>query len=83
MDVDQDVIKLTTGTAITTCHNSLNQFNNTKEEEENDKLIIIDNASSESSSSDESVEVINQYKLNDIRPIIGHYSKCSYILKYI
>jgi len=74
MDVDQDVIKLTTGTAITTCHNSLNQCNNTKEEEENDKLIIIDNASSESSSSDESVEVINQYKLNDIRPIIGHYT---------
>lgn len=77
MDVDQDVIKITTGTAITACHKSLNQTNNSKKDLQNDELIIIDPDSSESSSSGESdIEVINQYKLDDIRPVIGKFSKC-------
>lgn len=78
MEVDQDVIKISTDTAITKCRNNLNEINIIKREQDN-KLIIIDPESTESSSSEESdndVKVINQYNLDDVRPIIGNYSKC-------
>lgn len=76
MDVDQDIVKITTGTAITICPKYLNQSNNEIKHETNDDLIIIDPDSSESSSNEESdVEVIDQYKLDDIRPVIGKYGK--------
>lgn len=77
MEVDQDVVKITTGTAVTACRNSLNQMNNNKTEVQNDDLIVIDPESSESSSNESDIEVIDQYKLNDIRPVIGQYGKCS------
>lgn len=84
MEVDQDVIKITTGTAVTTCHNSLNPMVNIKKDVQNDDLIVIDPESSESSSSNESdVEVIDHYKLNDIRPVIGKYGKCSFYVENI
>jgi len=76
MVVDQDVIKITDGTAFTASHNYLDQKNNIKQDDLNDDLIVIDPESSESSSSDESVKVINHYKLDDIRPVIGKYGKC-------
>jgi len=78
MVVDQDVIKITDGTAFTASHNNLHQISNVKQDNQNDKLIVIDAESSESSSSDESVEIINHYKLNDIRPVIGKYGKYYY-----
>lgn len=74
MVVDQDVIKITTGTAITTCHSNLEPTNNTRDGQ-TDELIIIDPESSESSSDESDVEVVKQYKLDDIRPVIGEYSK--------
>lgn len=71
-DVDQDVLKVTTGTAVT-CSKSLEQNNKTTKDEE---YIVIDPGSSESSSSDESdVEVINHYKLEDVRQVIGSFGK--------
>ncbi|XP_022179851.1 exosome complex component RRP45-like isoform X2 [Myzus persicae] len=73
MVVDQDVIKITDGTAFTTSHNNIHQVSNVKQEGKNDDLIVIDPESSESSSSDESVEIIDHYKLDDIRPVIGKY----------
>jgi len=73
MIVDQNVSKITSGTATVACHNKLNQITEIAKYEQND-LIIIDSRSSESS--DESdIEVINQYKLEDVRPIIGKYGK--------
>ncbi|NP_001155833.1 3 exoribonuclease-like [Acyrthosiphon pisum] len=72
MVVDQDdVIKITEGTAFTASHNNLHQIS--KKGDKNDDLIVIDPESSESSSSDESIEIINHYKLDDIRPVIGKY----------
>lgn len=81
MEVDQDVIKITTGTAITKCRN--NNTNDDIKIKQDDKLIIIDPESTESSSSEESdddVQVIKQYKLDDVRPVIGNYGKCSNVL---
>jgi len=75
MVVDQEVVKITDGTAFTSSHNNLHQINDVKQNEQNDDLIVIDPESSESSSSDESVEVVSQYKLDDIRPVIGKYGK--------
>jgi len=74
MVVDQEVIKITDGTAFTTSH-KLHQTNDIKQNERNDDLIVIDPESSESSSSDDSVEVVSHYKLDDIRPVIGKYGK--------
>lgn len=85
MEVDQDVIKITIGTAITKCRNNLNPINDTKVEK-NDSLIIIDPESTESSSSEESdsdIQVIDQYKVDDVRPVIGNYSKYSNVVKLI
>lgn len=73
MVVDQDVIKITHGTAFTASNNNMHQISYTKQKNQNDDLIVIDPESSESSSSDESVELINHYKLEDTRPIIGKY----------
>ncbi|XP_015371670.1 PREDICTED: exosome complex component RRP45-like isoform X2 [Diuraphis noxia] len=73
MVVDQDVIKITDGTAFTATQNNLHQASNVKQDDQNENVIIIDPESSESSSSDESVEIINHYKLDDIRPVIGKY----------
>lgn len=74
MDVDPDVIIVDNKTAITTTKNSLNQSNNSIKSYQKEELIIIDPESSESSSSDESdVELVDQYKLEDIRPVIGKY----------
>lgn len=78
MDVDQEVIKLLPETAITASHNISKTTNDTKINEQNNKLIILDTESSSSSSCDDNdVEVVKQYKLDDIRPVIGEYSKCS------
>lgn len=76
MDIDENVVKITTGTSVS-CHIGSNPINNSIKDEKNDKLVIIDNNSSESSSSDESddVQVVNQYKLDDVRPVIGNYGK--------
>lgn len=78
MDVDeQSVTNVTKQTAFTTSNNSSNQTAKTVD----DELIVIDPESSESSSSDESdVEVIKQYKLDDVRPVIGNYGKCTIYL---
>lgn len=77
---DQNVHTVTTGTAITACSKSLEQKNMIVND---DKYVVIDPDSSESSSSDESeIELVNQYNIADVRPVIGEYSKC-YILKYI
>ncbi|XP_027847737.2 exosome complex component RRP45-like isoform X2 [Aphis gossypii] len=73
MDADQEVVKITDGTAFTTSHNNLQQIKDVKQNKQNDDLIVIDPESSESSSSDESVEVVSHYKLDDIRPVIGKY----------
>jgi len=71
-DVDQDVHKVTTGTAIT-CSKSLEQNKMTIKD---DEYVVIDPGSSESSSSDESdVEVINHYKLEEVRHVIGSFGK--------
>jgi len=77
MLVDQDVkmIKVTDGTAFTASHNNFPKISNISQADKNDDLIVIDPESSESSSSDESVEIINHYKLEDIRPVIGKYGK--------
>lgn len=75
MLVDQDVIKVTEGTAFTASHNNLPKISNINQADKNDDLIVIDPDSSESSSSDDSVEIINHYKLDDIRPVIGKYGK--------
>jgi len=75
MVVDQDVVKITDGTAFTASHKNLHQISNIKQEDQNNDLIVIDPESSESSSSDESVEIVNHYKLDDIRPVIGKYGK--------
>lgn len=76
MDVDENVVKIATGTSIS-CHNSSNPINNSSKDEKNDELVIIDPNSSESSSSDESddVQVVDQYKLEDVRPVIGNFGK--------
>lgn len=77
MEVDQDVIKIATGTTIT-CQKNVNQINTSKKTGQDCDVVIIDTSSSESSSdgSDGSdVEVVNQYKLEDIRPIIGKFGK--------
>lgn len=71
MDIEQDVINVTTGTAITTCNKNLNKMNNIEKVD----LIIIDPESSESSNNESDIEVVNQYKLDDIRPVIGNYGK--------
>jgi len=73
MVVDQDVVKITDGTAFTVTQNNLHQTSNVKQDDQNENLIVIDPESSESSSSDESIEIINHYKLDDIRPVIGKY----------
>lgn len=73
MDVDQDVIKVTTGTAITICPKDLIQSNNKIKDETNNDLIIIDPDSESSSNEESDIEVVDQYKLDDIRPIIGKY----------
>lgn len=80
MDVDQQsVTNVAKKTAITTSSN--NSSNQTVFKNVDDELIIIDPESSESSSSDESeVEVIKQYKLEDERPVIGHFGKCQRLL---
>lgn len=75
MVIDQDVIKITDGTAFTATQNNFHQTSNVKQDDQNESLIVIDPESSESSSSDESVEIINHYKLDDIRPVIGKYGK--------
>ncbi|XP_025412516.1 exosome complex component RRP45-like [Sipha flava] len=75
MEVDQSIVKVTTNTAITKCHNNLNQVNTTKKEQD-DKLIIIDPESTESSSNDgtdSDVQLISHYSLDDRRTIIGNY----------
>lgn len=73
MVIDQDVVKITDGTAFTTSNNILHKIN-IKQDKQNDDLIVID-VDSSGESSDDSVEVINQYKLDDTRPIIGKYGK--------
>lgn len=77
MDVDQEVIKIMPETAIIASHNT-HQVIDTKIHEENN-LIILDTDSSSSSSSEDNddVLVVNHYKLDDMRPVIGEYSKCS------
>jgi hypothetical protein len=83
MEVDQSIVKVTTNTAITKCHNNLNQVNTTKKEQD-DKLIIIDPESTESSSNDgtdSDVQLISHYSLDDRRTIIGNYSKCLNLIK--
>lgn len=74
MEVDQDVIKIATGTTIT-CQKNVNQINTSKKTEQDCDVVIIDTSSSESSSDGSDVEVVNQYKLEDIRPIIGKFGK--------
>lgn len=78
MIIDQDVIKITKGTAITACRNSANQINETTKDEQDD-FITIDSQSSESSSNESDIEVVDQYKLND-RNVIGKYSECCIVL---
>lgn len=80
MDIDLEVIKIMPETAIITSHNT-NQVIDTKIHEV-DNLIILDTESSSSSSEDnddddDDVLLVNHYKLDDMRPVIGEYSKCS------
>lgn len=75
MDVDEDVVKIATGTSIS-CHNNSNPINDLIKNEKDNELVIIDPNSSESSSDDsDDVQVVNQYKLDDVRPVIGKYGK--------
>lgn len=75
MDIDQDVIKITEGTASTACQANSNQINITKKEDKIINLVIIDSESSESSNDESDIEVVDQYKLEDTRPIIGKFGK--------
>jgi len=74
MIVDQNVIKVTKGTAIT-CHDNLNPINTTAKDKETDLIIIDTESSSESSNNESDIEVVTQYKLEDYRTVIAKFGK--------